>query len=76
MVYHKVTKRGGYFYRPPDRVNVNFTFDVNKLPGTCDDQTLKRLSKTSSCSVFRNGWGFWSYPHVNYEVINGRMIVD
>ena len=75
MVYHKVTKRGGYFYRPPDSVNVNFTFDVNKLPGTCGGKTLPGLFKTSSCSVYRNGWGFWSYPHVNCEVVKGTMSI-
>ena len=61
-VSHTVTQPGGYFYTPPDRVTVNFNFDVNRLPGTCYDQTLTGSSKTSSCSVLRNGFILVSYP--------------
>ena len=75
-VSHTVTQPGGYFYTPPDRVTVNFNFDVNRLPGTCYDQTLTGSSKTSSCSVLRNGFILVSYPHVNYEVFGGNMTVD
>lgn len=75
-VSHTVTQPGGYFYTPPDRVTVNFNFDVNRLPGTCYDQTLTGSFKTSSCSVLRNGFLLVSYPHVNYEVFGGNMTVD
>ncbi len=75
-ISHTVTKRGGPWYTPPVSYNVNFEFDVDKLPGTCGGQTLPRLLKKGSCSVYRNGFSILSYPYVNYEVINGRMIVD
>lgn len=76
QVSHKVTKPGGYWYTPPARVDVNLNFDVNRWSGTCDGQTLTGISKTSSCSVMRNGSVLWSYPHVNYEVVGGNMTVD
>lgn len=75
-VSHTVTKPGGYWYTPPARVNVNLNFDVNRLSGTCDGQTLTGITKTSSCSVMRNGSVLWSYPHVNHEVFGGNMTVD
>jgi len=75
-ISHTVTKRGGFWYTPPFSVNVNFEFDVDKLPGTCGGQTLEGLFKTSSCGLYRNGFSIWSCPHVNYEVINESMIFD
>lgn len=75
-VSHTVDQPGGYFYTPPDRVTVNLNFDANRLSGTCDGQTLTGISKTSSCSVLRNGSYLWSYPHVNYEVVGGNMTAD
>ena len=75
-ISHTVTKSGGPWYTPPVSYNVNFEFDVNKLPGTCGGQTLPGLRKTGSCSVYRNGFSILSYPYVNYEVISGRMIVN
>ena len=74
-ISHTVTKLGGPWYTPPVSVDVNFTFGVDKLPGTCGGQTLPGLSKTSSCSVYRNGFSIWSYPYVNYDVTKGAMIV-
>jgi len=74
-VSNKVTKPGGYWYTPSARVDMDLNFDVNKLSGTCDGQTLTGLSKTTSCSVIRNGTTVWSYPHVNYDVIGGTIIV-
>ena len=76
MISHTVKKLGGPFYTPPVSYNVDFIFGVNKLPGTCGGQTLPGLSKTSSLSVNRNGYSIWSYPHVNYDAINGKMIVN
>ena len=75
-ISHTVTKRGGYYYTPPVSVDVNFKLDVDKLPETCGGQTLPGLSKTISCSVYRNGFSILSYPYVNYEVIGGAMIVN
>ena len=75
VVYHKVTKPGVYYYTPPDSVDMNLNFVVDKLPGTCGGQTLPGLSKTSSCSVYRNGFSIWSYPYVNCEVVKGTMSI-
>lgn len=74
-VSHTVTKPGGYWYTPPVSVDVDLNFVVNRLPDTCDGQTLTGLPKTSSCSVMRNGSIIWSYPHVNYDAIGGNMII-
>jgi len=76
MISHTVTKRGGPYYTPPVSYNVDFIFGVNKLPGTCGGKTLPGLSKTSSLSVNRNGYSIWIYPHVNYDAISGKMIVN